>query len=41
MEHAKQVVTKYFREALIGRRTGAEDMINKNIKAKQNLGEFY
>ncbi|WP_054853704.1 2-oxoacid:acceptor oxidoreductase family protein [Vulcanisaeta distributa] len=33
LEHAKQIITKYFKETLIGRRTGAEDIINKNIKA--------
>ncbi|GAB6944238.1 2-oxoacid:acceptor oxidoreductase family protein [Vulcanisaeta sp. JCM 14467] len=33
LECAKQVVIKYFKETLLGRRVGVEDLINKNIKA--------
>ncbi|ADN50972.1 Pyruvate/ketoisovalerate oxidoreductase [Vulcanisaeta distributa DSM 14429] len=33
LEQSKRVITNYFRETLIGRRTGTEEIINKNIKA--------
>ncbi len=33
LEHARQVVIRYFKETLLGRKVGIEDLINKNIKA--------
>ncbi|WP_243665556.1 2-oxoacid:acceptor oxidoreductase family protein [Vulcanisaeta sp. JCM 16159] len=35
LEYSKRVITNYFRETLISRRMGIEEIINKNVKAME------